>query len=157
MTTTSRVDLEADLIPPELRVIVELFASELAKVTFPDVDAAALQREVDAVRVRATEVQRARAAVADAEAALAQRMEVLAQLGTRGLAYARIYADAHPDRDALARKLAAIASPAVRAVPAPPPRRGRPPKVPRTELPFERPPALLADGGAASAPDRADG
>ena len=30
--TTTHPDLDADILPPELRVVVELFASELAKV-----------------------------------------------------------------------------------------------------------------------------
>jgi hypothetical protein len=150
MTTPTNGILDPDLLPPELRAVVELFATELATVKFPDVDTAALGREVDVVRARAAEAQRAREALAVAESALAQRIAVLAQLAARGLAYARIYAEAHPDRDALARTLAAIVAPAERAVAPPPRRRGRPPKVPRTELPFERPPGAVSDGGAAS-------
>jgi hypothetical protein len=127
---------ETDLLPPELGAIVDLFTTELAKVTFPDVDAAALKRELEVVRTRAAEVQRAREAVVIAEAALAQRTEALAQLATRGLAYARIYAEAHPE---IARRLAEIASPSATATEAPAKRRGRPPKAARAELPFEQP------------------
>ena len=136
---TPHADLDSDTIAPELRVVVELFTRELASVTFPDVDAAALQREVDVVRARAAEVQRARDALAVAESALAQRTAALAQLAARGLAYARIYAEAHPEREPLARTIAALAVPAAAPSVEPPPRRrGRPPKVSRTELPFER-------------------
>jgi hypothetical protein len=124
-----------DPVPAELRAVIELFTGELAKVSFPDVDAAVLQREVEVLRVRATEVRRAREALQLAESALAQRTAVLAELAARGLAYARIYAEAHPDRVGLARKLAVPAEPA--AVTPPPRRRGRPPRTPRDELPFE--------------------
>jgi hypothetical protein len=128
-----------DVVPSELRAVVDLFQRDLATVTFPDVDAAALQREIDAVRTRTAELERAREALAVAEAALSQRTAALAQLAARGLAYARIYAEADPDREPLARKIAALTAP-VAAAPtdAPPRRRGRPPKSPekRAELLF---------------------
>ncbi|HVK73237.1 MAG TPA: hypothetical protein VM734_07935 [Kofleriaceae bacterium] len=142
-TSTSR-ELEPDPVPAELRVVVELFTGELAKVSFPDVDAAVLQREVEVLSTRAREVARARDALALAESALAQRTAALAQLAARGLAYARIYAEAHPDQVELARKLdATVAAAAQRTVgslatPVAPRRRGRPPRTPRAELPFER-------------------
>ena len=84
------------------------------------------------------------AALAAAEAALADRTRTLAQLAARGIAYARIYADAHPEHAALAAKLDGAAPPPPAPV-APVRRRGRPPRAARTELPFA--PAAAPDAG----------
>ncbi len=139
MATLPLRDPENDPLPAELRAIVELFNGELAKVSFPDVDAAVLQREVDEVTARAREVARARQALVGAESALSERTALLAQLAARGLAYARIYAEAHPARTDLARKLeVAVARPPETNPEPGPRRRGRPPKTPRVELPFDR-------------------
>jgi hypothetical protein len=129
-----------DPVPPEMRAVIDLFLGELSRVSFPDVDAAALQREVEVLRVRATEVIRAREALAVAESALAQRTAVLGELAARGLAYARIYAAAHPERPKLAQTLATLGAdePPAPTSPTPARRRGRPPRQPRAELPFER-------------------
>jgi len=118
-----------DPVPAEHRAVIELFASQLAKVAFPDVDAALLRRLADEVRAEATTVARARDALDAAVAKLAARTATLGETAARGLAYAQIYADAHPDRGALANAIAALAAPAARpAVAAPVKRRGRPPR-----------------------------
>ncbi|MCX5742374.1 MAG: hypothetical protein NT062_07745, partial [Proteobacteria bacterium] len=58
-----------DPVPPEIRAVIELFTSQLAKVPFPDVDAASLRREADELRAEAATVARAREALAAALAA----------------------------------------------------------------------------------------
>ncbi|MCB9559267.1 MAG: hypothetical protein H6708_02525 [Kofleriaceae bacterium] len=107
--STIQPDLGFDPVSDELRAVLALFHGELAGVSFPDVDAAVLDRELATIMARAAEVARARDALALADAALAQRTAVLAQLAARGLAYARIYADAHPEQTALSRALEEVA------------------------------------------------
>jgi hypothetical protein len=118
-----------DPLPADVRAVIELFSTQLAKVSFPDVDAATLRHQEDALRSEAKTVARAREALAAAEAAFARRLEALADTTTRALAYARIYAAADPARAPLAGAIAAIASPSPPVEPAlAPKRRGRPPK-----------------------------
>jgi len=119
----------ADPVRADHRAVIELFANELAKVAFPDVDAAQLRRQADEVRAEAIAVARARDALEAAQQELAARSAMLGESVARGLAYARIYADAHPDRRALAAAISALAAPAVAApARAPAKRRGRPPR-----------------------------
>ena len=118
-----------DPVRAEHRAVIELFANQLAKVTFPDVDAALLRRQAEEVRAEAIAVARAREALDAAQQKLADRTATLGDTVTRGLAYARIYADAHPDRHALATAIADLAAPALTpAAAAPAKRRGRPPR-----------------------------
>jgi hypothetical protein len=153
MTASIVPIVEPDPVPTELRAVVELFAGELAKVTFPDVDATVLARELDAVRARSRDVDKARAALAAAERALDERTAALAQLAARGIAYARIYAAAHPELTGLEARLASLTASAAGpradgpAIDPAPRRRGRPPRSARTELPFDR--DDHADPGAA--------
>lgn len=116
-----------DPVRADHRAVIDLFANQLAKVAFPDVDAALLRRQADDVRTAAIAVARACAAIEAAQHNLADRTAKLGDTIARGLAYARIYADAHPDRHALATAIAAVAAPAL-APPAAAPtkRRGRP-------------------------------
>ncbi|NVB84832.1 MAG: hypothetical protein HOV81_41060 [Kofleriaceae bacterium] len=118
-----------DPVRAEHRAVIELFANQLAKVAFPDVDAALLRRQAEEVRAEAIAVARAREALEAAQHKLADRTAVLGDTVARGLAYARIYADAQPDRHALAASIAALAAP-MSTTPAAPPakRRGRPPR-----------------------------
>jgi hypothetical protein len=130
-----------DPVPVELRAVLDLFANQLAKVAFPDVDVGVLQRQADELRTGAAAVAKAREAFDAALAAQAARSATLAETAARGIAYARIYAEAQPDRQTLATALAALAdarpaSPV--AAPAPAKRRGRPPK-PSPELMFATP------------------
>lgn len=118
-----------DPVRAEHRAVIELFANQLAKVIFPDVDAALLRRQADEVRAEAIAVARAREALDTALQKLADRTALLGDTVSRGLAYARIYADAHPDRQALASAISALAAPALTPpAAAPVKRRGRPPR-----------------------------
>src|SRR5687768_9027074 len=109
-----------DPVRAEHRAVIDLFANQLAKVAFPDVDAALLRRQADEVRAEAIAVTRAREALEAAQHKLADRTAILGDTVARGLAYARIYADAHPDRHALATAIAAVAAPALTTPPATP-------------------------------------
>lgn len=120
----------SDAVPAEARAVLELFTTELAKVAFPDVDAATLKRQADELRAEAKAVARAQQALDEMSTTLAAHAAALAQTAARALAYARIYADAHPDRTGLATALGALEAATARA-PATgaihlPKRRGRP-------------------------------
>lgn len=117
-----------DPVPAEHRAVIDLFTSQLAKVSFPDVDAALLRRQADEVRAEVLAVARAREALDAAQAKLAARTAALGESTARGLAYARIYAEAHPHRAGLASAIAALAAPPPAPPAAPAKRRGRPPK-----------------------------
>lgn len=118
-----------DLLPADVRAVVELFTAQLANVAFPDVDAQSLRRGADELRADAANVAAARAALEAAVAQSAARVAALTANVTRALAYARIYSEAHPERTALAEALGALApaatSPALTGTGK---RRGRPPK-----------------------------
>lgn len=118
-----------DPVCAEHRAVIDLFGNQLAKVAFPDIDAALLRRQADEARAEAVAVARAREALEAAQRKLAERTAMLGDTIARGLAYARIYADAHPDRHALATAIAALSAPASSpAAAAPAKRRGRPPR-----------------------------
>jgi ABC-type transporter Mla subunit MlaD len=120
-----------DPVPSEVHAVIDLFATQLAKVAFPEIDAGSLRRQADELRTAAKAVARARDALDAALATFAARMTALTGTATRAIAYARIYSDAHPDRQALATAIEALSHPA-----APPAasltvngkRRGRPPR-----------------------------
>lgn len=141
---------------PELaRGVLELFSGAMASISFPDVDGAVLQRQTDLVLARRRSLEEARVALELATAELAQGLEELQSLADRGLAYARIYASAHPERPDLIVELAQLderlrASRSSRPSPAgegaaTAGKRGRK-KAPRPELPF----AEAGEGGEAS-------
>jgi hypothetical protein len=79
-----------DPVRAEHRAVIELFASQLAKVPFPDVDAALLRRQADEVRAEAIAVAKAREALDAAQQKLVERNATLGDTVARGLAYARI-------------------------------------------------------------------
>jgi hypothetical protein len=120
-------------VPGAVQAVIDLFAHQLAKVAFPDIDAASLRRQAEELRGEAKAVARAREQLETASAGFATKLASLSETCARGVAYARIYSEAHPDRAALAGALAALGQ-AVPATPAPPSltasgkRRGRPPK-----------------------------
>ncbi len=123
---------ENDAVPADIRAVIDLFSTHLAKVSFPDVDATSLGKHADEVRAAAKNVALAREALATAIAATDVRLATLAAATSRALAYARIYGDAHCDRQPL---VAALAELAVLARPTASAqtttsgkRRGRPPK-----------------------------
>lgn len=121
-----------DPVSVEVRSVIELFANQLAKVSFPDIDAAALRRQADELRTEAKAVARAREALDAALASCARRAAMLGETAARAVAYAKIYSEAHPERHELAGALTALTQPPAAAAPAAAPptgkRRGRPPK-----------------------------
>lgn len=144
---------ENDSISPALRALLELFATDLADVKFPDVDTAVLGESAAHVREKAEAVARAQAALDAARQELNESQESLLQKGQRALAYAKVFAE---DDGELGAKLEAIHLPRpvrkggqAQAEPVgaatgnddnAPRRRGRPPKL--------RPVAnLFTDGG----------
>lgn len=96
---------ENDSISPALRALLELFATDLSEVRFPDVDTAVLGEAATLVREQAEAVARAQAALDAARQALHESQEALLQKGQRALAYARVFAE---DDAALSEKLEAI-------------------------------------------------
>ncbi|TKD01493.1 hypothetical protein [Polyangium fumosum] len=125
----------ADPIPPSVQALMDLFANELSHVSFPGVDRAILEQVVTEVRTHTEAVVKAEAALEAARTALRDSEETLSSKTQKALAYARVYADDHPDIrskvDSVARIAGATSSP-----PGPsreangdtPKRRGRPPK-----------------------------
>src|SRR6185295_6198719 len=49
-----------DPVPAEVSGVIELYATQLAKVAFPEIDAGSLRRQADELRVEARSVARAR-------------------------------------------------------------------------------------------------
>jgi hypothetical protein len=130
-----------DPVPSEVSGVIELFATQLSKVAFPEVDAATLRRAADELRAEARAVARAREALDAALAGFAARRVALGETAARAIAYARIYSQAHPDRTALATAIAALSETrpvavAAAAGTATGKRRGRPPR--RSAELFER-------------------
>jgi phage tail sheath gpL-like len=130
-----------DPVPPEIHAVIELYANQLAKVAFPEIDAGSLRRQADELRTEATAVARAREALDAALAGFAARQATLTETAARAVAYAQIYCAAHPDHHALASALAAVCAPRPATQLGPPRhrRRGRPPK-PSAQL-FDAPAA----------------
>jgi ABC-type transporter Mla subunit MlaD len=124
--------LDHDPVPTEVRAIIDLFTTQLAKVTFPDVDAASLRKQADELRAEAKNVERAREALAAAVATADARLAALKQTAARAVAYARVYSDAHVERQPLAAALAELARPAdgdaATTIGKTGKRRGRPPR-----------------------------
>jgi len=150
-----------DPVPPDVAGVIELYATQLAKVAFPEIDAASLRRQADEVRVEARSVAKAREALDAALASFAARRVALGETAARAVAYARIYSQAHPDRAALATAIAALsetkpvavaaASAAASGAGATGKRRGRPPR--RSAELFdtgEQPPTSTEPADAAS-------
>ncbi|MCY1032993.1 hypothetical protein OV207_16095 [Corallococcus sp. BB11-1] len=96
---------ENDSISPALRGLLELFATDLADVKFPDVDTAVLGEAAALVREKAEAVARAQAALDAARQVLNESQESLLQKGQRALAYAKVFAE---DDAELGAKLEAI-------------------------------------------------
>jgi hypothetical protein len=132
-----------DPVPSEVSGVIELFATQLSKVAFPEIDAATLRRAADELRAEARAVARAREALDTALAGFAARRVALGETCARAIAYARIYSQAHPDRTALATAIAALSetrpvavAAAVGTATGTGKRRGRPPR--RSAELFER-------------------
>ncbi|MCY1017812.1 hypothetical protein [Pyxidicoccus sp. MSG2] len=99
---------ENDPISPALRALLELFATELTEVRFPDVDAEVLEDSAAVVREKAELVAKAQAALESARQALHESQDVLLQKGQRALAYARVFSE---DNAELSAKLEGISLP----------------------------------------------
>ena len=139
-----------DAIPEGMNRLLDLFATDLAKVRFGDLDASALDSAAGAVRAAARDLAEAEALADAARASLEAAREALVHKGQRALSYARIYAEGSPE---LAQRLEGIAlvggprRPEANKLLTPdlaeaaPRRRGRPPKATAT--------GTLALGGAA--------
>jgi len=120
-----------DPVPAEVHAVISLYANQLAKVAFPEIDAGSLRRQADELRTEAKAVARARDALDAAVATFAARMTALTETAGRAVAYARIYSEAHPDRQALATAITALshpAAPAAASLTVNGKRRGRPPR-----------------------------
>jgi len=122
-----------DPVPGDVSGVIELFTTQLAKVAFPDIDAATLRRAADELRAEARAVAKAREALDAALTSFAARRVALGEISARAIAYARIYSQAHPDRTALAAAIAALSETkpvavAAAAGAATGKRRGRPPR-----------------------------
>ncbi|MCP3136699.1 hypothetical protein [Pyxidicoccus xibeiensis] len=133
-----------DPISPALRALLELFATELSEVRFPDVDAEVLDDAAAAVRAKAEAVAKAQAALDSARLALHESQDALLQKGQRALAYARVFSEENAELSAKlegislpratrksARVEGAVAEPATATAGSDenaPRRRGRPPK-----------------------------
>jgi hypothetical protein len=139
-----------DPVPASVLAVIELYADQLAKVAFPEIDAGSLRKQAEELRGEAKAVARAREQLEAARTSFATRMTSLTETCARAVAYARIYSDAHPDRVALATAISQLSMPtATTAAPAPGltangKRRGRPPK---------RSAELFDDAAAAEAAD----
>lgn len=132
-----------DPIAEPIARLIELFGAHAEALCFPEVDHSTLHADAEAVRHAAAEVARCERALAEARDQLEERRDELRARASRGLAYARIFAEDDPE---LLGSLTDIElSPRRRAAPkraaAEPRRRGRPRKVALaedgvTELPF---------------------
>lgn len=127
LTLVSSSPSEIDPIPADVRAVIDLFSTHLAKVTFPDVDASSLRKQADEVCAEAKAIAKARDALAAAVAATEARLATLTESTQRAIAYARIYGQAHPDRRAILDAVTALDGPTEAPVTSIK-RRGRPPK-----------------------------
>ncbi|MBF5046220.1 hypothetical protein FGE12_27640 [Aggregicoccus sp. 17bor-14] len=151
---------ENDPISPALHSLLELFASDLKAVKFPDMDAGVLQEAAVRVRERAEALAKAQAAMEAARLALHESQEALLQRGQRALAYVRVFAEENAELSAkldgislprAARKSMRTDAPveaqqAAANEESAPKRRGRPPKARPTAAA-----SLFAEGGEAPA------
>jgi hypothetical protein len=139
-------------IPEGMKRLLDLFATDLAKMKFGDLDASVLEGAAGAVRSAARDLAEAEALADAARASLEAARETLLPKGPRALAYARIFAESVPE---LADRLVGItvgagarhAEPKLITPDLPegtPRRRGRPPKAPAPST------GTLALGGAAA-------
>ncbi len=141
-------------IPDGMNRLLDVFATDLAKVRFGDLDAAMLDGAAGAVRAAARKLAEAQSAADAARASLEAARETLVHKGQRALAYARIFAEGSPE---LARRLEGISlvtgarpdeprliTPGLAE--ASPRRRGRPPKLPAAAT------GTLALGSSAAPP-----
>ena len=80
-------------IPTEVLELIEFFDQQLGDVQFPDVDRSRLAELASRVRDRSTELDRLTEQARAVRAELDEAREELQRAATRGLAYARVYAE----------------------------------------------------------------
>ena len=102
---------QPDAIAPAIQSVLDLYASELSHLHFPDIDADTLAEHARKVRDEAATVAAAEVALESARAGLEARKEALLARAHRALAYARVFAEDEPQ---LAARLDAIALPRTR-------------------------------------------
>lgn len=95
-------------IHDSLRTVCELFTNELAKVQFPDVDAAALNLAADRVTEQEAAVARAEALLSAAREQLQDSQDALLHKAQRALSYAQVFAQ---EDAVLSARLAQISLP----------------------------------------------
>jgi len=128
----------ADPVAGPLRDVAALFADELSEVRFPDLDAKILNAAIGDVEKAFAEVARLEAAVTEARRKLDESHDVLVHKASRGLAYARVFADSDTellgrlDGITLPRSRRGAAAPAAAADA--PKKRGRKPNAPAETL-----------------------
>lgn len=116
------------------QAVLTLYAEALADVQFPDVDTAVLSAAAAEVAQAREALARAEAAVDEARGALRGKQIALQQLAGRGLAYARIYAEAN---EAVRERIAVLLGEQAAAEPSSseaPKRRGRPRRISEAPL-----------------------
>jgi len=91
----------SEAISPAVREVVSLFEGALEGVSFPQVDRSALLVGSEEVLERASRVAAQRLQLEQAQAELEASREALVVLARRGVAYARVYAQA--DSELLSR------------------------------------------------------
>lgn len=92
-------------LPPFARDVIDLYASSLAEVRFPDVDLATLESCADSLREAQEEVERLDAELQAAQERVMERTATLLTRADRALSYARIFAD---DNAELSARIGAI-------------------------------------------------
>src|SRR5262245_53694270 len=103
-----------DSTPPFTKTVLDLFASDLAEVRFPDVDRNSLTQAALDVQTQAAAAASAEEALRSALAALAAKQEALEQKAQRALSYAAVYAQGNPELTAkvdAARRAAGFTKP----------------------------------------------
>jgi hypothetical protein len=86
-----------DLLPPLTVHLLDLFQGPLRDVRFPDADGERLGAAVDAAAAAHEALARAEAAVEAARSVLTDKQRFVAQETERAIAYARVYANDHPE------------------------------------------------------------
>lgn len=115
-----------------LDALLNLFETELAAVSFPDLDLDTLRRADEELTVRKANLAHAEAAIVAARRAVDDARSGYERVGRKAVAYALVYADGDdelaPRLDAIARELASSSARADASPAAAPKRRGRPRK-----------------------------
>lgn len=83
-------------LPPFAREVLELYATALAEVRFPDIDLTVLERCADELRESQEEVERLDTELRAAQERLHERSSLMLAKADRALAYARVYAEDDP-------------------------------------------------------------